>query len=157
MTAARICLVVFLGGALTAGCGKEDDSSDFETPGPLMRPGWNCQASGCHFPDKKPTPPDWSASGTVFPSNDSRVSKGLVGVIVAIRDSKGKEVRLETNEAGNFHTAEPLEGPLDVALEYRGIVTRMPIPAPAGSCNFCHSYPPDEGIGTLGRIYVTAP
>ncbi len=122
-----------------------------ETPGPLMRPGWNCLASGCHFPDKQPKPPDWSAGGTVYRNKNSRASDGLAGATIVLRDEDGKEVRLQSNAAGNFNSAEPLSGSLDVTVEFQGRSIKMPKRAPAGSCNFCHAPPPSEAGG---RIYA---
>jgi hypothetical protein len=115
-----------------------------------MRPGWNCLASGCHFPDGQPVPPDWSAAGTVYGAPAAAPHQGLAGTTVRIRDAAGKELSLTTNAAGNFYTAEPLAGPLRVSVEREGRLATMPEPAPAGSCNFCH-----EPTGAaLGRIYV---
>jgi hypothetical protein len=138
-----------LGLLLVVACGSAD--SDLSTvPGPLMRPGWNCLASGCHFPDKKPSPPDWSAGGTVFAAPDARPDQGLAGATVMIRDATGKEIRLTTNAAGNFYTAEDLAGPLAITVDHQGRRATMPEPAPAGSCNFCHEPTGDA----KGRIYV---
>ena len=82
-----------------------------------MRPGWNCLASGCHFPDGRAPPPDWGAGGTIYERFDAHAHQGIEGVAVTLRDARGIEVRLLTNAAGNFYTAEPLEGPIDVTLE----------------------------------------
>ena len=73
--------------------------------------------------------------------------------MVTLRDARGFEVRLITNAAGNFYTAEPLEGPLDVTLERGGRTIKMPMPAPAGSCNFCHAQPAIQD-GPAGRIFA---
>jgi hypothetical protein len=143
--------------AAAASCGgdTEDHAGDITTTGPLMRPGWNCLASGCHFPDKKPVPPDWGAAGTVFPGLDARATEGVPDVVVILRDGGGKEIRLVTNGVGNFYTAETFDGPIDVTLEREGRQIKMPTPAPAGSCNFCHSVPPtnEEGF-PKGRIFA---
>jgi hypothetical protein len=71
----------------------------------------------------------------------------------SIARARGVEVRLITNAAGNFHTPESLEGPLDVTLERAGRTIKMPTPAPAGSCNFCHAHPAIPE-GPAGRIYA---
>jgi hypothetical protein len=137
--------------ALLAGC--DDFVPDMTKPGPLMRPGWNCLATGCHFPDGRAPPPDWGAGGTVFPSFDADPRDGVAGVSVLLVDARGVEVRLLTNSAGNFYTPEPLEGPIDVTLQKNGRTIKMPTPAPAGSCNFCHAYPPIPE-GPPGRIHA---
>lgn len=148
---ARLVVAALL--ATFAACGDTSESFDTTAPGPLMRPGWNCLASGCHFPDGRSPPPDWGAGGTVFPRFDAEANQGVEGVTVTLRDSIGTEVKLITNAAGNFHTAEPLKGPIEVTLERGGRTIKMPTPAPAGSCNFCHARPaiPD---GPAGRIYA---
>jgi hypothetical protein len=143
-----VALAALLG--LLPACGGADGPDPSTVPGPLMRPGWNCLASGCHFPDGKPTPPDWGAGGTVYASPTARPDQGLAGATVIIRDATMRELRLVTNAAGNFHTPEKLAGPLAITIEYQGRTVAMPDPAPAGSCNFCH----DPAGVAKGRIYV---
>ncbi len=153
MTLLRAVGLVF-GAVWLIGCGATSDLAPASTePGPLMRPGWNCLATGCHFPDGHETPPDWGAGGTVFPRFDAPASAGIANVAVTLRDARGVEVRLITNAAGNFYTPAPLEGPLDVTLERDGRTIKMPTPAPAGSCNFCHAQPAIPQ-GPAGRIYA---
>ena len=150
----RLALGLAVAGALLAACDGPSDPPPVATePGPLMRPGWNCLATGCHFPDDRDTPPDWGAGGTVFERFDAPAHEGISDVAVTLRDARGVEVRLVTNAAGNFYTAEPLEGPIDVTLERDGRTIKMPTPAPAGSCNFCHAQPSIPG-GPAGRIYA---
>lgn len=135
----------------SGGCGEGDDGPGIsENPGPLMRAGWNCLASGCHFPDKQAVPPDWGAAGTVFADPLARLDRGIPGVTVRIRDSGGTTVDLVTNEVGNFFTPTALVGPLEIEIEKAGVVRKMPTPAPAGSCNFCHE---PEGVAA-GRIFL---
>ncbi len=44
---------------------------------------------------------------------------------------------------------------IDVTLEREGRQIKMPMPAPAGSCGFCHSVPATLGEGwPKGRIYA---
>ncbi len=150
MIAAAVFVLVGCGGdaapAVVSGVG---------VTGPMMRPGWNCLASGCHFPDKQPVPPDWGAGGTIFPRPNARANEGVAGVTVILKDRDGKEVRLTTNSVGNFFTAETFNGALDVTLQKDGRQVKMPMPAPAGSCNFCHSIPVMTGEGwPKGRIYA---
>ena len=144
--ARAVVLLLFL----VPACGGSDGTDVSEIPGPLMRPGWNCLASGCHFPDGQPTPPDWGAGGTVFGSPTASIDQGIAGATVVIRAADAKEVRLVTNQAGNFFTPEKLTGPLNVVIEYAGRTFTMPEPAPAGSCNFCH----EPAGAALGRIFV---
>jgi hypothetical protein len=148
---------VFVSAALFCGamsCGNNDEDQPVArsstTPGPLMRPGWNCNATGCHFPLGQTKPPPWSAGGTVFLDRKSDPSEGVKGAVVTLTDEEGKEVSLTTNEAGNFYTLEKLVGPLRVSLSYEGRTIRMPGKAPAGSCNFCH-----QPLGDAqGRIFL---
>ena len=133
------------------GCGGGSDGlAAWEIPGPTMRPGWNCLASGCHFPDKQPIPPDWGAAGTVFPNPTAALDDGLAGVTIRIHDAEDTRVELQSNEVGNFYTPVQLVGPLDVEIEKNGVIRKMPEQAPAGSCNFCH-----EPTGVAGgRIFL---
>lgn len=148
---------VFFGAATlfgTISCGNNNDEApaarSSTLPGPLMRPGWNCNATGCHFPLGQTKPPPWSAGGTVFLDRMSDPNDGVKGAVVTLTDEEGKEVSLTTNEAGNFYTLEKLVGPLRVSLSYDGRTIRMPGTAPAGSCNFCH-----QPLGDAkGRIYL---
>lgn len=130
-------------------CGSDGEAlRDPTVPGPLMMPGDNCLR--CHNPISDTGAPPWSAGGTVFPSTDSALEDGVQGAVIEITDAQGKVVRLTTNEVGNFYTAEALEAPLRVALEHGGKRIEMPVDAPAGSCNACHSIPP---VGNApGRI-----
>jgi hypothetical protein len=139
------------GGSSTSGVSAVDPN----TPGPLMRPGQNCLR--CHGPNREAASKPWSAGGTVYPSPDSPVDKGMAGVSVLLVDAAGKRVTLTTNAVGNFYTAEPLKGPINVTLEKDGKVKKMPRGAPAGSCGACHSYPDPTGDGVSmaeGRVYL---
>jgi hypothetical protein len=149
----RLVVALIVVGLPLAACGSADGPAIATEPGPLMRPGWNCLASGCHFPDGRTPPPDWGAGGTVFERFYAPADQGVAGVAVTLRAANGTEVRLITNEAGNFYTPTTLPGPIDVTLEREGRTISMPMPAPAGSCNFCHAQPsiPD---GPAGRIYA---
>ena len=123
-------------------------------PGPLMRPG--LELLGFRLPlSGWPSPPSRLGRGRnhlrkVRRPGSPRESKASRS---RLRDARGIEVRLLTNAAGNFYTAEPLEGPIDVTLERAGRTIKMPTPAPAGSCNFCHAQPPIPE-GPAGRIYA---
>ncbi len=122
------------------------------TTGALMLPGENClrcHSSGSNYPQA----PDWTLGGTVFTAADATETDGVRDAVVEITDKTGRVLKLTTNEAGNFYTQEPLEPPFRVALEYGGKRAQMPIEAPAGSCNACHSHPDPTG-GTKGRIRI---
>ncbi len=131
-------------------CGTPSPEAVAEEYGPLMRPGWNCLS--CHRAGNPDGAPVWTAAGTVYPSADAPIDEGQPGVTVVITDASGKEVRLVTNAAGNFYTAEPLESPFQAALEYQGRTIAMPKPPPAGSCNACHAQPPLSDAP--GRIFA---
>ena len=137
------------------GCGSEggvsSDASSTEATGPLMRPGENCLR--CHSPGNNLGAPVWTAGGTVYPRKDAAEDEGLAGVRVTITGAAGEKVTLTTNAVGNFYTAEPLTKPYRVVLERDGRTKEMPIDAPAGSCNACHSWPDASG-GAPGRIFA---
>ncbi|MBI5544273.1 MAG: hypothetical protein HY901_10315 [Deltaproteobacteria bacterium] len=102
-----------------------------------MLPGENCLS--CHSP---PAIRSWTAAGTVFPSFDASAEQGVRHVWVELIDADGKRVELETNGAGNFHTAEPLRPPLHPVLRRGDQRVQMPSSAPHGSCNACHNLGP---------------
>lgn len=131
--------------------GASTDTSATEATGPLMRPGENCLR--CHSPNTKERAPVWTAGGTIFARRDAERDEGVPGVKVFITGAAGEKVELETNEVGNFYTRAPLTKPYRVAIEYQGRRKEMPVDAPAGSCNACHSWPDPSG-GAPGRIYV---
>lgn len=139
---------------LVSGCSSGEPSSGEPSypTGPTMRPGENCLS--CHRPSNEGgIAPVWTAAGTVYGKHDADRDEGVSGAEVTIVDKAGKTVKLTTNEVGNFYTREPLVAPYRVSLSYQGRTATMPIEAPAGSCNFCHSYPDASG-GPKGRIYV---
>lgn len=140
--------------AVLAACGSSESGGGnlgFAT-GPLMLPGENCLR--CHSDRSQyPEAPAWTAGGTVFESATAESSRGVTGAMIFLTDKTGRTVKLSSNSAGNFYTREPLTPPFRVALEYEGQRAEMPIEAPAGSCNACHSHPDPTG-GTLGRIRI---
>lgn len=142
--------VVALG--VIVGCSGEagDSSPGAATTGPLMRPGDNCLR--CHNDTGTVGAPTWSAAGTLFPSFAADPSEGVADAVIRIADRDGTVVELTTNEAGNFYTAEPLLPPLHVTLIQGDRTLEMPVPAPAGSCNACHSLP--SVGGAQGRIAI---
>jgi hypothetical protein len=141
--------------ATLVACGGDDGLASTEdsrtAPGPLMRPGENCLR--CHSANSPTKAPPWSAGGTIYPSLTADRDDGVAGVTVFLEDRTGKKVTATTNEAGNFYVREPLEAPYKVAIEFEGRRIEMPIEAPAGSCNACHSHPDPAGKAK-GRIHV---
>lgn len=119
-----------------------------EATGPLMRPGRNCLR--CHSPNGAAARKPFSVGGTVFDTKDASVCGGVAGVTVHVVDAKGKQLRLVSNEVGNFYSAEPLEPPLTIAAERNGERLAMPVTAPTGGCALCHSWP--DPVSASGRI-----
>jgi hypothetical protein len=131
--------------------GTSTSQDGTESTGPEMRPGDNCLR--CHSTTSGLTAPPWTAAGTVFRRNDADLDEGVEGAQVSITDVNGESTTVTTNRVGNFFTRARLEAPFRVAIEYEGRRIEMPIEAPAGSCNACHSWP-DPIAGAPGRIYV---
>jgi hypothetical protein len=129
-----ICAVAAL-----AACSDQTCST---TPGPEMRPGWNCL--GCHREGGTAERVPWTAGGTIFEHADADpCSDGTPDVEVIFFDPHGTEIeRVTTNAVGNFHTATPLPEGFRVGIERDGRLAMMPFPPPAGSCNACHSTNP---------------
>ncbi len=144
----RILLLAALLGVLASACyaGSSDPAVvafDRTTPGPTMRAGDNCLA--CHGEGKNGSSVKWGLGGTVYPARMSDIDSGVGGATLVITDATGKVVRATANSVGNFWSAEKVMAPLQVQIEQDGRVRKMPIPAPAGSCNACHSKEPLGG------------
>lgn len=137
-------------GLFGAACSSEDDGVGYET-GPTMRPGENCLA--CHQPGFGDPAPTWSAGGTIYGSKSAGSDEGVKGVIVTITDSNGRTESATTNRVGNFYFEDGLEPPYTVSIEYEGETIEMPLEAPAGACNACHSWP-DPIADAPGRIFT---
>ncbi len=151
MTRLLVLPIALLLAACSSSSDASSDSLATETPGPLMRPGENCLR--CHSPNTGQNAPVWTAGGTIFTRKDAERDEGVPGVKVVLRGAAGEEVEVVTNAVGNFYTGAPLTKPYKVAITYEGRTKEMPIDAPAGSCNACHSWPDPVG-GAPGRIYV---
>ena len=144
---------------LASGCTSNVDSDPDAcgevqtTPGPTMRPGFNCLS--CHqdgFGDEEA--PEFSAAGTVFESPDSDHCDGVEGVKVFLTGADGNEIELTTNSAGNFWTREPLMDPGPgprIEFEGRSISMGRDLPS-TPACNACHSNPPLAGAP--GKIFI---
>ncbi len=135
----------------------DDDDGD-----PRMHPGRDC--IGCHTLEHEDHPgdediPDLVIAGTVFPTahepNDC-ISDGVVDLRVVVQSiTSGDEVTLAPNTSGNFllHRSEAPDGfaaPFTVKVVDGDRERIMPIPAPAGSCNGCHTQ--DGTMGAPGRV-----
>jgi len=137
VTLARPLLLAL--GFLAAGC-QQDHS-------PIMRPGEDCL--GCHDGQQAAR---WYAAGTVFRSATAGADQGVEGVVVTLTDSTGRQISLTSNGAGNFYTAEALQGPIFAKVGLNGRELMMPLANP-GACNSCHTSPSPQG-GAPGRIYA---
>jgi hypothetical protein len=135
MRAAAVTLCLILGG-----CGIPEH-------GPMMEPGADCME--CHSTGSKRA---WTAAGTVFSSADARPDEGLQGVEVSLTDSKNRTIRMTTNGAGNFYTAETLFFPVNVDIKLKDAEMKMADMPPVGSCNSCHTGL--SGPTGIGRIHV---
>ena len=102
--------------------------------GPWMLPGSRCQT--CHEVGKSAGDRPWTVAGTVFESATG--DAGRQGAVVEVVDQDGRLVRMQSNGAGNFYTAEALRFPVRTALVIDGLRREMPEHAEHGSCNSCH-------------------
>ncbi len=109
---------------------------------PLMSPGEDCVA--CHD--------TLTVAGTVFPSASSPADAGLAGVEVLVTDAAGAQVRLTSNDAGNFFTHARVTLPLRRAEVRRGGQVLVMDGGPGGACNGCHA--PGGVAGAPGRLFA---
>jgi hypothetical protein len=136
--------------AVAAGCVPEE--------GPLMSPGADClechgggaggggnDLRGVGTSSGEEDGPRWTFAGTVFPTRGAPASGGLRGAKVRVTDARGRTITLETNQAGNFYTAERLTFPLRATVEHGGQSATMDRQIDYGGCNACHAVPPSEG------------
>jgi hypothetical protein len=126
--------------ALAGGC--------IPSEGPMMNPGRDCLE--CHSAGGE-AELAWTAAGTVYNRPGDPPGEGVSDVRVHLVDASGRAITLNTNEAGNFYTREPLQFPLLTFIEKDGITRAMPEPVTDGACNRCHTVPPPEAKPT-GRI-----
>jgi hypothetical protein len=144
-------LLLALGAAACAAAPAGDPDPCAVATGPTMLPGRDCLS--CH--DRQSGTcgaPHWFAAGTVFARPEARSSEGVEGVSVILVDAAGREHRKVTNRAGNFWFPDELTAPFKLRLEHQGRTAMMVMPAPGGTCNFCHSRPPFGGAP--GRIFA---
>ena len=125
---------------------------DHEPTGREHRPGQPCLV--CHGADYTPGGDVFEVAGTIFETPDSVL--GLRGAFVILTDADEREVRLESNRAGNFYleSDRSLRFPLQVAIEFEGTQVEMRSPiVREGSCAHCHTKDgPNEA--SVGRVYV---
>jgi hypothetical protein len=129
---------------------------------PHMFPGRDCVA--CHAAERLEHPddediPDLVVGGTVYPTGHEPddcygTSAAELRVVVASM-ATGDEVSLVPNGTGNFllHAADApasFEPPFLVKLVEGARERVMAVPAPAGSCNACHTQQGKDGAP--GRI-----
>ncbi len=129
---------------LAAGC--------VESPDALRNAGEDC--GSCHRAGGKAPEHPFTAAGSVFATPDGPPARaGARGVVVALRDAGGREVRLETNSAGNFATERALRFPVAATIEDPATGRRTVGPVgrcTAGSCDLCHA--PVPAGGARGRL-----
>jgi hypothetical protein len=120
---------LILGVLAAAACTPEE--------GPLMRPGEDClkcHGSGGHAPP-------WTIAGTVYNDPNAAADQGIQGAEIEVTDANGWSFKLQTNQAGNFYTAEAVAFPLQVCVNKDGRRDCMDPPVPFGGCNGCHTLP----------------
>jgi hypothetical protein len=124
--------------------------------GPTMRPGEDCLR--CHggspggdqgLEVKRAI--RWTLAGTVYALSTADPSAGVEGAQVQVTDATGFVLHLDTNQAGNFYTAETLTFPLRACALRHGQLNCMDGPVEHGACNFCHA-PNSGALGDPGRI-----
>ena len=138
------------GGTSSASCASGMAWTGGNSESPLMRPGGNCIS--CHTSSGEG--PRYQVAGTVFSvSNEADDCYGVQGVEVVIEDANGNEVRLSTNEAGNFfrRTSEgDIALPASVRVEGPGGTNAMGSQVTDLNCMNCHTAA--GANGAPGRI-----
>jgi hypothetical protein len=135
----------------------DDDDGD-----PRMHPGRDCLS--CHDEERADDPddddiPDLLIAGTIYPTghepNDC-IGASSVDLRVIVQSMvSAEEVTLEPNSSGNFllHRSQApagFEAPFQVKLVEGDAERIMPIAAPHGACNRCHTQ--DGTMDAPGRI-----
>ncbi|HEX6245355.1 MAG TPA: hypothetical protein VFZ61_30745 [Polyangiales bacterium] len=125
---------------------EEDDGE-----GDKMRPGRACIS--CHLAES--SAPDWTIAGTVYPSAhepDHCHGADDSDIEVVITGADGRELRLEVNSVGNFHSQERVVFPIRARVLMNGRERRMGAMQNTGDCNSCHT---QQGAnGAPGRIML---
>ena len=132
--------VVTLALSTMVACGQSAGEGSDEGS-PTMRPGEDC--THCHG--------NFTVAGSVFPTANAATNQGVAGVVVTLVDANGKSIALTSNSAGNFYTSEAVQFPADVTV-VTGTTTQTMPAAPNGSCNSCHTLPPQSNAP--GRVHA---
>lgn len=114
---------------------------DWGRGGEWMFPGSDCLE--CHRSGGSAARHPFTIAGTVF--RTATCPEGVRDVTVHVRDALGTELRLRTNEVGNFYSSAVLQPPYRLAIEYQGVFRQMLRRPDTGSCGSCHRA--DNGIG----------
>lgn len=131
---------------------------------PRMYPGRDC--IGCHADERADDPddediPDLVIAGTLFPTghepNDCNGSSDTDLRVIVQSMASGVEVSLAPNTAGNFllHRSEApadFDAPFSVKVTAGDRERIMPIAAPSGACNSCHTQ--DGTMNAPGRVVI---
>jgi mono/diheme cytochrome c family protein len=143
--------------AATEVCTSNDYWQDGDDGSRRMHPGRACVS--CHGSTDEEDAPSFSVGGTVFPTaHEPDGCYGFDGeeatdTFVVITDANGHELRLEVNDAGNFHSDEDgdqLVYPIRAKV-VRGARERLMFgERMTGDCNSCHTQ--DGANGAPGRI-----
>jgi hypothetical protein len=112
-----------------------------------MRPGEDCMS--CHDGSSAS---QWTVAGTIFSASKADPTQGRRGIAVLVTDAAGSQLTLETNDAGNFYSAEPLQFPIMVQAQSSTVRMAMQASVSNGSCNGCHADPPANLAP--GRLFV---
>jgi len=143
-----------------------DDDGDEE-----HNPGFPC--ADCHGRDYAPGGDVFALAGTVYAYASDPDDEGRAGIVVHVRDARGREADAVTNAVGNFMFEVEDEGgdgaergedgrarlgywpepPLTVWITDGDVEQRMETPVRReASCAGCHFREP--GVDSVGRVYL---
>lgn len=126
----------------------ECDSKDpvWGPGGALMLAGTDCLE--CHSDGGRAASAPLTVAGTVFRTGDCATASDATKIFIV--DANSIELELQSNQAGNFFTSEPLAFPLQVSIERDGVRATMQTPVTSGACATCHA--PEQLQGDYLRI-----
>lgn len=134
---------------------EDAEADEYEVEGsPRMHPGRACVS--CHDQFKGP---EFVIGGTLYPSlhePDDCESTSVGDAQVVITDATGREIVLEVNDVGSFHSDEDSEDgiafPIRAKIVQGGRERVMFGERMTGDCNSCHT---QDGLnGAPGRIVL---